>query len=162
MKVNEPIKIILDFEMAMFNGINSVFSKGSLNGCLFHLGQIIWRRVQHLGFVNEYKNKFNFKLNVKMIVCLSFVSKEKIMKYFYILKTKMVKQKEANELAILMWFEKNFLSINYCKNKQYDFWGVHDRVLNEICRTTNSLEGYHRHINALISSKHHDIKKNIA
>ena len=42
--------IILDFERASMNALKKFFTSSKLFGCNFHLGQIVWRRVQNMKF----------------------------------------------------------------------------------------------------------------
>lgn len=41
-----PRRIICDFEMGIISAIKQCFPNTDLRGCLFHFGQIIWRKVQ--------------------------------------------------------------------------------------------------------------------
>ncbi|KAG0436447.1 hypothetical protein DMUE_4219, partial [Dictyocoela muelleri] len=64
----------------------------------------------------------------------------------------------------------------YCKNQVYDekaknifsvrFWSIQERILKDIPKTTNNLEGWHRSINSNFSFSHpsiyelgHELKK---
>lgn len=41
----QPNLVITDFELAAINAVSRVFPEVVQKGCLFHLGQSIWRRV---------------------------------------------------------------------------------------------------------------------
>lgn len=41
-----PSHIVCDFEMGIISAIKECFPTTDLRGCLFHFGQIIWRKVQ--------------------------------------------------------------------------------------------------------------------
>ncbi|KAG0438142.1 hypothetical protein DMUE_3274 [Dictyocoela muelleri] len=79
--LNNEKSIILDFELASFNSIKKRFIHLNLCGCCFHLGQIIWRKIQNLGFSSIVINNASIKLQVKMILALSFVSFEDVVFY---------------------------------------------------------------------------------
>ncbi|KAG0433516.1 hypothetical protein DMUE_5405 [Dictyocoela muelleri] len=73
--------IIIDFEKASYNSLKSFFVNSRLFGCSFNLGQIIWRKVQGLKFTTEVSIKFQTKLQVKMILALSFVPEKDVAFY---------------------------------------------------------------------------------
>ncbi|EEQ81136.1 hypothetical protein NCER_102644 [Vairimorpha ceranae BRL01] len=65
--------IILDFERASMNALKKFFTSSKFYGCNFHLGQIVWKRVQNMKFAQEFMRNYEVKLHVKMILALSFV-----------------------------------------------------------------------------------------
>ena len=48
-------KMVLDFEIAMWATIPTVFHKVSFMGCAFHWKQAVWRKIQELGLVIAYR-----------------------------------------------------------------------------------------------------------
>ena len=66
---------ILNFEVASYKVIRKFFVGSNFNGCNFHLGQIVWRGVQHLKFSKKFLQNKKIRFNVKMILALSFVPK---------------------------------------------------------------------------------------
>jgi hypothetical protein len=44
----------MDFEQAPIVAYHEIFEETKLNGCIFHLSQLIWRKVQSCGFVGLY------------------------------------------------------------------------------------------------------------
>ena len=53
--------------------LKSFFTSSKLYGCNFHLGQIVWKRVQNMKFAQEFMRNDEVKLHVKTILALSFV-----------------------------------------------------------------------------------------
>jgi hypothetical protein len=97
-----------------------------------------------------------------MIIALSFVPPanvkvelEKLRKYFNL------EEKNENILRIFDWFEKQYCNFEKrcLTNSSFVFWNVYDRTLNSIPRTSNSIEGYHRHLNARLGIKQQSILK---
>ena len=64
---------MLDFEKAIHNACNIIFPETTLVGCLFHLGQNLWRKAQEFYFATAYRNDEDLRMRVKMIFALSFV-----------------------------------------------------------------------------------------
>src|ERR1700761_3338239 len=68
-----PVSIMSDFEKANQNAFERAFPSIAIAGCLFHLGQSLWRKVQQLNYAEEYRNGGDFCIHVKMLLALSFV-----------------------------------------------------------------------------------------
>ena len=49
--------IHLDFETAVHQAVREVWPTAKVNGCLFHLGQAWWRKMQSLGLADDYKDQ---------------------------------------------------------------------------------------------------------
>lgn len=148
--------IIIDFEQASYNSLHSYFKNSTLYGWYFHLGQIIWRRVQILNFSKEFINNPQTKLLVKMILALSFVPSAEVFIVAARLKNYIIEERSLDVLMLFEWFQGEYLS-NETSNKKISFWNVYERTQNNIPRTTNSLEGYHGHLNSLIDGKQSSI-----
>ena len=73
-----PNSIMVDFEKAAINAIQSVFTNTSVRGCFFHLSQSIWRRLQNVGFQKRYMEDSEFALQIRMMAALSFVPEEDV------------------------------------------------------------------------------------
>lgn len=140
--------IILDFELASYNALCKYFVNSKLYGCNFHLGQIVWRRVQALKFSSDVMSIHSIKLQVKMILALSFVTPEKVGGYSKKLEAYIIEEGNENVLDLFKWFKNEFIT-NSRRNKKIEFWNIKTRTEENIPRTTNSLEGYHRHLNTL-------------
>jgi hypothetical protein len=54
-----------------------------------------------------------------------------------------------NTFVLFNQFIDKFCSVKAENNHNYEFLSVYYRTLNELPRTTNSLEGYHRHLNEI-------------
>ena len=61
----------------------------------------------------------------------------------------------------LRYFEENYINGKNDQEPAYAiaFWSTYERVLQEIPRTTNSLEAWHRHINRLTVNAHPNIAR---
>ncbi|KAG0440742.1 hypothetical protein DMUE_1520 [Dictyocoela muelleri] len=150
----KPKSVLLDIKLSSFKCCKRFFVSSNFYGCLFHLGQIIRRRVQAMNFSKEFKENYDVKFNVKLILALSFVPEEDVLVLVLVnrLKLYLTEEKALNELKLFEWFKKEYLSFN-TSNKSINFWNCNVRVKENIPRTTNSIEGFHRHLNSLITIK---------
>ena len=48
---------LLDFEKATLQAAVNVFPGATFAGCLFHLGQSLWRRIHNEGLANNYREQ---------------------------------------------------------------------------------------------------------
>ena len=154
----QPQFIMVDFEKAILSSIKLNFVGVHICGCFFHFSQIVWRNIQSIGMTKLYKENNKIQLNVKMIVGLAFVPDEKVKDYFCLLLDYFLNS-NADEcvVSLMFWFEKTFLlqpNYQYESNGQlYYCWSVYKNIINGIIKTSNTLEGWHRSLNALISRK---------
>ena len=73
-----PESFMVDFEQAMINALGQMYPGISLKGCLEHLSQCIFRKVQELGLLPTYIADIDFCTNIRMIAAISFVPFEDV------------------------------------------------------------------------------------
>ena len=100
-----PLSMMADFEKASQNAVCQVFPTVQLVGCLFHLGQCLWRKVQDLHLVNLYRDDKNVRIHVKMLLALSFVPTTDIMEAFEMLVESCPRQLDP----VLDYWEDNYI-----------------------------------------------------
>ena len=155
--VKQPLNIVFDFEPGFYSSLHAVFPSSNLNGCLFHLSQIFWRKIQSSELSVVYNETKNVRFFVKLILALAFIPVYELEVYVSRLKDYYLRESAPEFIfPLLEWFYCNFIS-NASKNHRPIFWSVYDRVMNKKPRTTNSLEGYHRHLNNICETKHPSI-----
>ena len=67
----DPQTIMTDFERAAINASNVVYPNTEHSGCLFHLSQSIYRRIQREGLQVQYNNNVNdLQKNLRMLAAL--------------------------------------------------------------------------------------------
>jgi hypothetical protein len=76
--------IIIDFEMALINGIK-IFEGANSFACLFHFGQVNWRAIQRFGICGSYINEISVRKMIKRFLNLAFIPVEHVKKEFDIL-----------------------------------------------------------------------------
>ena len=68
-----PTSVIIDFERAALNALDTVYPATEKKGCLFHLSKAIYRRVQSEGLQPDYENNVQFRTNIRSLAALAFV-----------------------------------------------------------------------------------------
>jgi hypothetical protein len=154
-----PENIVVDFEMAAISSLHSNFKETRINGCFFHMTQIIWRKIQASGYMQIYKTDDKFQMNIKMILALVFIPDENVcneklnlLDYFQNINC------QEYIITLLLWFEEIYIKGNNYKKidstgQMYYIWSVYKNVIEKKPTTTNSLEGWHRSLNNRVSHK---------
>jgi hypothetical protein len=151
----EPRGLIVDFEQSVITAFKEIFENVKIFGCLFHLGQSIWRRVQHHNLVSYYKQNLYFKTAVRMLLALAFVPTDEILVNLKRVEIYIVTNGIKNEMKELFdYFVRNFLGSfdnigNFLEVKHYNinFWSGFKRVLDRIPLTNNGIEALNMSIN---------------
>jgi hypothetical protein len=135
-----PNHFHIDFEKSVINALNISFSNPEIHGCFFHYTQAIWRKVQDLKLVSDFKGVPQVRRTVRRVAALPFLPTDKIIQVF-----DLIKEQAPQDDSI-----KRF--INYSRNTwvkegslfNKDIWNHHG---NFSSRTTNHLEGWHNKLN---------------
>lgn len=143
-----PRSCLSDFEKAIQNAVSRVFNGVEVVGCLFHLGQCLWRKVQELHLAEDYRNNE------------SFVPKEDVITAF----DGLIAICPQNMDLIIDYWEDTYIG-RQRRNRRavpkfpISIWNVHDRVLNDLPRTNNSVEGWHRAFQQTLDCHHPSVYK---
>lgn len=78
----KPKHIMFDFERALINAAADHFKDCELHGCNFHFCQAVWRHIQSVGLQSEYANNTIFAHRIKMLMALSFVHPDDVVRAF--------------------------------------------------------------------------------
>ena len=70
---NGPVEVLLDFERAGINAIQTQFPTAQVYGCFYHLSSNIWKHIQSSGLQAHYVNDDEFSIHLRMIAALAFV-----------------------------------------------------------------------------------------
>jgi len=156
----QPNTVLVDFEVAIKNALEAVFPGVVVKGCFFHFTQNIWRRIQRNGLQDRYQQDVGFVTDVRMIAALPFVPGNDIDRVFNLLSNNVDPALDV----ILDYVEENYIGAirrgRYRRPRYpYTMWGVHDRVVNDLPRTNNAVEGWHNRFNRHVGCHHADIWK---
>lgn len=158
-----PLFIITDFEMATINACSRVFDDSCHKCCFFHFTQNIWKQIQKLGLAVEYGKNSDFALRIRHLFALAFLSPNEIPGAFERIKTEGIIPESAHSL--LEWFDQYYVngklkskntgptSIIMKKTKPLfppKLWSVYDNTNNNLPRTQNVVESWHRRWNTLL------------
>ncbi|KAF8785187.1 hypothetical protein HNY73_010761 [Argiope bruennichi] len=73
-----PYSITMDFEAAVLKELERLFPSVKISGCNFYFNQCLWRQVQSLGLVQEYKENDEIRLHVRMCAALAHLPEDDI------------------------------------------------------------------------------------
>lgn len=150
-----PKYIISDFEKASINAIKCFLPDVINKGCYFHFGQIIWRRIQTEKLQTKYGTDENFSLKMRMLKCLSLLNVNDIPNYYAVLKANF----SNDEKKIGKWFEKNYMCSRANAKYPVSFWSVNDLINENLPRTQNNVESWHRRLQFIIDKNNYGLYK---
>ena len=148
----------MDFEQAAINAFHAVFPNSTLKGCFYHLSQNIYRKVQAGGLQERYASDEGISQMTRMLAALAFVPTNRVVDTFELLQQQVPPELEP----IADYVENNYIGRPQRRGRRpprfpIDFWNIHDRIAGGLPRTNNSVEGFHRHIQASILCCHPNI-----
>lgn len=150
----EPKYIISDFEKASIKASSAKFPKAINKGCLFHLGQIIYRKIQKERLAVKYGQDESFSLNMRMLKSLAFVPSNEIPFYY----KELCKQfGDSSSEKIGKWFKRNYIGSETKNIKALylpQFWSCGDLIKENFPRTQNNVEAWHARIKILANKPH--------
>ncbi|XP_031327714.1 uncharacterized protein LOC116158974 [Photinus pyralis] len=163
----KPSTIMIDFERAAIEAFQTEFPEILVRGCFFHLGQCIWRKVQEHGKAVRYANDVEFAVQVKMLTAISFLPLHDVVLGFEELMDTEYYRNEIDLHPICDYFEDVWIGRPHRNIRrpplfQYNLWNFYDATNNDLPRTNNSVEGWHRRFTELISAQHPSIWRFIA
>jgi len=156
----KPASIMVDFEMAVITTLERVFPDSEIKGCFFHLSQNIYRKIQESGLQQRYQEDSDFALKLRMIPALAFVPTVDVVEAF----------EELSEILppecrpITDYFEDSYIGRPQRRGRRQStyalgMWNMHLRSENELPKTNNSVEGWHRSFQSNVGSFHPTIWK---
>lgn len=79
-----PARIVVDFELAIHGAIRSTWVHVIIKGCLFHLTQAWWRKIQELGLAGAYRDPNSIPGSwLRWIFGLPFLNPAEVAAAFY-------------------------------------------------------------------------------
>ena len=153
-----PHSLMTDFESSMLSALNQIYPGIPQVGCLFHLAKNVFRRVQDIGLQQNYLTDPLFRGNIRIIPALSSVPVHDVILAF----DELCNHCGIDEQPVLDYFETNYIG-ELRRGRRllpifpHELWNMHNRVLNELPRTNNNLEGWHTRFSTMFRQTHPSI-----
>ncbi|CAF1136196.1 unnamed protein product [Adineta steineri] len=158
----EPESILVDYEIATLKSIRKNFPDAQPIGCLFHMSQCLWRELRTLGYQKKYTTNDKFRMNVKKLLALAFVPVSDVVKGYALI----VDDFDDEDNPLLDYFERVWVGKKkgrgiqrYQPKFSLQLWNMYERVIQDLPRSNNSIEGWHHAFNSRVSIKHPSIVK---
>jgi hypothetical protein len=152
---------VFDFELAAIRAFQNTFPTASVTGCMFHFGQCVWRKLQSEGFSERYRDEPNFALVVKRLLALAFIPADDVIEVFETLTADPAYQ----EIEVICdYMEDNFIGRQRRGRRGQPrfairLWNQYLRVIDNLPRSNNALEGWHNAFNNVIGFAHPSVTK---
>ena len=147
--------ITFDFEIAAINAAKRVFADVQMHGCFFHLSQSLYRKIQSLGLQQLYANNSEFANRCKMVAAMAFVPVDQVSTVFEELKSTF--SSHDNLSGLLDYFESVYIGVLASSRKprfEHVFWNVTSRILDNLPKTNNYVEGFNNRMKHAIGCSH--------
>ena len=161
-----PTDILFDFEQAALNGARHAFPGIIVKGCFFHLCKNIWKKIQENGLAVLYETDDEFSLLMRSISALAFVPEVDVAQAWNDLETEIRNLYNNNGVdAVLDYFEDTYVGRQRRGRPRgtpmfpINVWNMVDRTEEELPRTNNHIEGWHRRFSLNCDSVHPNIWK---
>ena len=144
---------MVDFERSVIQNRNI-----EVQDCFYHLSANIWKHTQHLGLSQRYNQEGEFALHIRTLPALAFLPAGDVIEGFEELvdTIRILNDNVADDL--LQYFEDTYIG-RYCRNAPrrpplfaINLWNMFNRTDDELPRTNNSVEGWHRSFQGHVSA----------
>ncbi|CAG2208063.1 unnamed protein product [Mytilus edulis] len=147
-----PLRIISDFEVAMTSAAETEFQHASICGCLFHLCQAIWRKVQKLGLTRPYDRNPNLRKCIRKVMAIAYLPLLLVRVNFDQLCRENLTRRLCRRYPalqdLLNYFRRNYMNGQYA----VPTWNVYERNMDN--RTNNHIESFNRRWNTHVGRRH--------
>ncbi len=157
-----------DFESAIINGCTQVYPGVPLSGCHFHLGQIVYRRIQSDGLQAMYRDPVDrtVKRYTHMLLALAFVPEADVPTAFADLR----RECPAELHGVYDNFKEFYISGRPARGRRQAigprypvlFWNQYQTAIDRSHRTNNVSEGWHNRFRLVVGKHHPNIYAAIA
>lgn len=163
-----PASIMTDFEHAALTAWSSVFPDAVQRGCLFHLCQCIWRKVQQIpGLQLRYTEDPEMALQIRQLAALAFVPVQDVVRAFdELMESAFFTENEDALRDLTVYFEDSWIGRPGRRGHgrtrpafPHSLWNVYISALGDLPKTNNAVEGWHRGFHQLLGAYHPTIWK---
>ncbi|GAB0100308.1 forkhead box protein P1 [Sergentomyia squamirostris] len=157
----QPQSIITDFEKAAMNAFRAEFPSAQLQGCYFHFNQAIIRQLKTIpGLFKKYKTDLAVQVAVKKLLALAYIPVHDVQAAFDELIASSEIFEDEDVSTFVEYFGKtwvssfNVLGQRTAPRFNIELWNCHDAILNDLPKTSNAIEGWHRGFTDLVGIHH--------
>lgn len=158
----KPESCMTDFELAAVNGLTSEFPTITIRFCLFHMRQSLYRKLGEHNLKTKYDDEEDFNIKMKMLSALAFVPVEDVISVFDQLMDEQFSSDDAAVDNYLIYFQNTYIGKTIGRRFvrplfNIERWSQYDAVKNNLPRTNNSVEGWHRGFEFMINKRQANI-----
>ena len=132
-----PSEVMTDYELGLVQSLALSFPGAAIRGCHFHFAQCLWRKVQRIGLVEEYKENPDFRDFIQRSAALAFVPVNFVRVAWMGVKAQMPDDPRLMEYAD--YFDTTWMDGQF----KLPMWNHH---ANTGPRTNNHIEGWHNRL----------------
>ena len=140
-----PEEIMTDFELALVQSLELEFPGARIHGCYFHFAQCLWRKVQRLGLVEEYKEDEFIRRFMQKSAAIAFVPPSFVRVSWNGLKADMPDNSKVQSYAD--YFDETWMNGQF-RPRMWNYY-AHSGP-----RTNNHLEGWHNRMKRIARKAH--------
>ena len=140
-----PAEIMTDFELPLVQSLELQFPSACIHGCYFHFTQCLWRKVQSLGLVEEYKEDGSIRQFIQKSATIAFVPSNFVRVAWDGLKTEIPDDDKMKNYSD--YFDQNWMNGQF-KPCMWNYF-AHSGP-----RTNNHLEGWHNRLKRIARKAH--------
>ena len=156
-----------DYEQASINAFKAVYPDAVQRGCFFHFAQAIFKHIQADQNLHEkYNEDSNFSLQLRQLIALAFIPPCDVDASFDQLQSSdFFKNNEELLDGYLKYFATTWIGSydrrGARKRPLYDIglWNCYESVLEDLPKTNNACEGFHRGFATMLAACHPTIHK---
>lgn len=153
-----PETVMLDLEKAAENAFAALFPGVTVNFCLFHLGQCLWRKIQELNLARLYRDDDDVRCQCKWLLSLAFVPASDVVATFVECKNSI----RGEVIPLYDYWESTYIGAPRRGRRQaplyrIENWNQLSREQEGLPRTNNSLEGWHHGFQSMLGAHHPQI-----
>ena len=139
-----------DFELPLVKSLELQFPSACIDGCYFHFTQCLWRKVQSLGLVEEYKEDGSIRQFIQKSAAIAFVPSNFVRVAWDGLKTEIPDDDKMKNYSD--YFDQNWMNGQF-KPHMWNYF-AHSGP-----RTNNHLEGWHNRLKRIARKAHTNFYK---
>ncbi|CAM4846255.1 unnamed protein product, partial [Rotaria magnacalcarata] len=141
-----PKSITIDFEKAVENVVRQQLPMTTIGFCFFHFKKALWKQIQTRGLQQLFLENHEARHYLKNFACLTFIPEQ-----FVIIEFERLQADAPDSINdFIDYYEGNFIGRPIRNNRRRQpryaiaMWNCYLRLDQQLPRTNNSSEGWHR------------------